>query len=457
MSCGLTALLVVLTITNAVSATDYYVATIGSDSDSGSQSQPFQTIARALAAARLPGDNVIVRKGIYPQSRTLNLVNAGSQEKFITLRAFKNEQVIIDGSKTPKDANLIAIVNHHIRIQGLQIQNSNAVGIVAWGPGSRIHHVEVIGNTVENCQQGGIYAGFNNLNDPVRDILFEGNAIKNCVLQNEHRPHTRWNSGLGAGLSKNVTIRKNIVSHCYGEGIALYLSNQGVIEQNTISDNFSVNLYLDNTTHTRVDRNLVYSTHDKKFYRFNHPASGIQIANENYKGRSNPSSHNVITNNILINNFVAFNYGSYQRGGGLRQTLFANNTAYGSTGPLLSINADTGHQDSRIINNIFQQVNGTKITDVQGPTDQIEFRNNLWHGGLPQQAVNGVGDIYADPLFINGGSKKAEDYKLRKNSPARNAGIKTKEVNQDFNGTQHLNKIDLGAWQFAPLLKGTSR
>ncbi|WP_298866154.1 right-handed parallel beta-helix repeat-containing protein [uncultured Gimesia sp.] len=440
-------LLVVLTITNAVSATDYYVATIGSDSDTGSQSQPFQTIARALAAARLPGDNVIVREGIYPQSRTLNLVNAGAKGQFITLRAFKDENVVIDGSNTPPGASLIAVLSHHIRIQGLTIQNSNASGITAWGPGSRVHDIQVIGNSIHNCQLSGFYAGFNQLSNPVRDILVEGNTIKDCVQSNNKTTHTSWSFGLGAGLSKNVTIRKNIVSRCYGEGIGLYLSDHGVIEDNTVHDNFSVNLYLDNTTNTRVNRNLVYSTHDKKFYRFNHPASGIQIANENYPGRSNPSSHNVITNNILINNYVAFYYGSYQRGGGLRQTLFANNTAYGSTGPLLSINADKGHQDSRIINNIFHQVEGAKITDVQGSTDQIKFRNNLWYGGAPHQAVKGTSDIYTDPLFINGGSNKAKGCKLRKNSPARNAGIKAKEVDQDFGGNQRHNKIDLGAWQ----------
>ena len=457
MSSGLYAFLIVLTLTNFLSATDYYVATTGMDHDPGTKTQPFRTIARGLSAARVPGDNVIVREGIYPQSRTLNLVNAGTKGKPITLRACNDEKVIIDGSKTPKEANLIAVLTHHIRIQGLLIQNSQAVGIAVWGPGSRIHHVKVIENTVQNCQQGGIYAGFNNLNDPIRDILFEANIIKGCVLVNEKLPRTRWNFGLGAGLSKNVTIRNNSVSHCYGEGIGLYLSDHGVIEGNIVHDNFSVNLYLDNTTHTRVNRNFVYTTYDNNYYRFNHPASGIQIANEHYGGASNLSSHNLITNNILIENHFAFSYGSYQKGGGLRHTLFAHNTAYGSTGPLLHIDSDIGHQDSRIVNNIFQQVDGAKITDVQGPTDQIEFRNNLWYGAVPHQAVKGIGDVYSSPLFINSGSKNAKGYKLRGNSPGRNAGIKTKEADQDFGGNQRSYRIDLGAWHSEYLPKGTNR
>ncbi|QDT98449.1 right-handed parallel beta-helix repeat-containing protein [Gimesia aquarii] len=442
------AILIVLTITTTLPAADYYVATTGSDQNRGSLRQPFRTISRGLAAARKPGDNVIVRKGVYPQSRTLNIVNAGSKEKFITLRSFKDEQVIIDGRNTPMDTSLIAVLTHHIRIQDLEIRNSNRIGIEIWGPGSRIHTVEVIGNNIHHCQLNGTYAGFNNLNDPVRDILMADNTIKNCVLINEKLSSSSWSFGIGAGLSKNVRLKNNTVSQCYGEGIGLYLSDHGVIEDNVVHDNFSVNIYLDNTTNTQVTRNLVYTTNDNKFYRFNQPASGIQIANENYRGYTNLSSHNTITNNILIGNYFAFSYGGYQRGGGLRHTIFSNNTAYGSTGPLLHIDADKGHQSTRIINNIFKQIGGAQITVIQGPTDQIEFRNNLWHGGVPHRAVKNANDVYADPLFINGGSKNAKDYQLQSNSPARNTGIKTKEVGSDFGGNQRNNRTDLGAWKF---------
>ncbi|QDU09706.1 right-handed parallel beta-helix repeat-containing protein [Gimesia aquarii] len=442
------AILIVLTMTTTLPAADYYVATTGSDQNPGSLRQPFRTISRGLAAARKPGDSVIVRAGVYSQSRTINIVNSGSKGKYITLRSFKDEKVIIDGSNTPTDANLIAVLTHHIRIQGLEIRNSNGIGIGAWGPGSRIHAVEIIGNNIHHCRRSGAYAGFNNLSDPVRDILMKDNTIKNCVLINEKLSSSSWNFGLGAGLSKNVTLKNNTVSECYGEGIGLYLSDHGVIEDNVVHDNYSVNIYLDNTTNTQVTRNLVYTTNDNKFYRFNQPASGIQIANENYREYTNLSSHNTVTNNILIGNYFAFYSGSYQRGGGLRHTIFAHNTAYGSTGPLLHIDADQGHQVSRFVNNIFKQTGEAQITDIQGPTDQIEFRNNLWHGGIPHRAVKSANDVYADPLFIKGGSKNAKDYQLQSNSPARNTGIKTKEVGSDFGGNQRKNRTDLGAWKF---------
>ncbi|QDT90061.1 right-handed parallel beta-helix repeat-containing protein [Gimesia algae] len=442
----LVAALLSLLSAGKLTASDYYVATTGNDQNPGTLNQPFRTVARGISSARQPGDNVIVRKGIYPQARTLNLANPGTADNYISLKAFEEEEVIIDGSNLQKDATLIAVLSHHIRIQGLTVRNSQNIGISIWGPGTRVHAVEVSGNRVHHCQNSGIYAGFNRLHDPVRDLLIEDNVISECSLMNEGGRYNQWSFGAGAGLSRKVTIRNNTVSHCYGEGIGLYLSNKGTIEGNTVHDNFSVNIYLDNTTNTRVSRNLVYSTEDQRFYRFNHPASGIQIANENYQGFNNPSSHNVITNNILIGNYIAISSGSYQRGGGLKHTLIANNTAWGSIGPLLHIDADTSHYKSRISNNIFKQTGNVPLTDIQGSTARIEFSNNLWHGGVPQQSARSTSDLEADPQLINGGSFNPEAYRLSESSPAHNAGIKLPEVEQDFNGKPRSKNFDIGAW-----------
>ncbi|WP_417388170.1 right-handed parallel beta-helix repeat-containing protein [Gimesia sp.] len=428
-----------------LSAADYYVATTGNDQNPGSLNQPFRTIARGLNSARQPGDNVIVRKGMYPQSRTLNLANPGAADNYITLKAYRDEEVIIDGSNLPENATLIAVLAHHIRIQGFTVRNSQNIGISIWGPGTRVHAVEVTGNRVHHCQNSGIYAGFNRLSDPVRDLLIADNIISECSLMNEGGRFSQWSFGAGAGLSRNVTLRNNSVSLCYGEGIGLYLSNKGTIEGNTVHDNYSVNIYLDNTTNTRVSRNLVYSTGDKRFYRFNQPASGIQIANENYPGFNNPSSDNTIVGNILVNNFHAIYSGSYQRGGGLKRTLIAHNTACGSTGSLLHIDADGGHDRSRFVNNIFLQTGRAPLTDVKGTNDQIEFDHNLWFGGTPQQVVLGTGDIRANPQWKKTGGYEIEDYDLLPLSPAKNRGIRLNELSSFYPDQSAYSTVNLGA------------
>ncbi|QDT27750.1 hypothetical protein Enr10x_30800 [Gimesia panareensis] len=439
------ATLLCLLSADELAATDYYVAPTGNDQNPGSLHQPFRTIARGLNSARRPGDSVIVRKGNYPQSRPLNLINSGTTGNLITLQAMQGETVIVDGRSTPADSSLINVLAHHVQIRGLTIRNAQKIGISLWGPGNRIHHVTISGNRIEQCQNSGIYAGYNRLDDPVRDLLFEGNTVTDCVLMNQNEPHQRWSFGVGAGLSKHVTIRNNTVSRCYGEGIGLYLSDKGTIAGNTVSDNFSVNIYLDNTTHTLVSRNLVYSTGKSQFYRFNHPASGIQIANENYGGYTNLSSHNTLVGNILVNNYYAIYSGNYQRGGGLRQTLIAHNTACGSTGPLLHIDADQGHQQSRIVNNIFQQTGRARLTDVAGPVDQIEFAHNLWYGGTPQQAVRGAGDIRANPQLKNAGRFQIQDYDLRPLSPAKNTGTRLNELSSFYPDRSTSSTVNLGA------------
>lgn len=439
------AILLLMLSAGKLTAAEYYVAPNGNDQNPGTLNQPFRSIARGLNFARQPGDSLILRAGNYPQSRPLNLISSGTQGNPITVRAMQGETAVIDGRGTPADSSLINVLAHHVRIQGLTIKNAQKIGISIWGPGSRIHHVTVSGNQIQNCQSSGIYAGYNRLDDPVHDLLFEDNTVTDCVLSNQREPHQRWSFGVGAGLSKNVTIRNNTVSRCYGEGIGLYLSDKGTIEGNTVSDNFSVNIYLDNTTQTLVSRNLVYSTGKREFYRFNQPASGIQIANENYGSYQNPSADNTIVGNILVNNYYAIYSGNYQRGGGLKQTLIAHNTACGSTGPLLHIDADTGHRQSRIVNNIFQQTGRASLTDVAGPVDQIEFDHNLWYGGVPEPAVRGTGDIRANPQFKNADRLQTQDYDLRPLSPAKNTGIRLNELTSFYPDRSSSSPVNLGA------------
>lgn len=437
-------------LTAGLPAAEYHVATDGDDRAAGTRGAPFRTLARAVAAANRPGDTVLVRQGIHRPAGTLNLAQSGVAGRPVTLRAAANETAVVDGGGLPADANLIAVLGHHVRVQGLTIRNAPGTGISVWGPGARVHEVEVTGNTVHHCGRGGIFVACNSPEDPVRDVRVESNTVHQVVLRNRSAPRAQWDFALGTGQSRNVTLRGNTVHHGHGEGIGFYLATQGAAIGNVVYDNFSVNLYLDNATHTRVEGNLIYSTGDAGFHRFGHPAGGIQIANEEYPGRSNPSAHNVIINNLLIGNRCAIQCASYQRGGGLRHTLIAHNTAVGATGTVLDVDADPGHRDSRVCNNVFVQFGRRPLTDVAGPVGGIEFRNNLWSGGVPQGAARGPGDVLSDPLFVTGGKHAPASYLLRAESPARGAGVGLKDVLADFGGNPRQPPPDLGAWQTRP-------
>lgn len=424
---------------------DIHVAKSGNDRNVGSRPRPVMTINRGLELARRPGDRVIVHEGVYSPLRSIIVRFPGTDKASIELLSADGEVAIVDGSNTPNDTDLIYVGTHHVRVKGLTIRNAKRNGIAIYGPGSRVHHVEVVDNTIHDCDLSGIYAGCKTLDDPVRDILMEANDIHDVSLRNLKERKNSWSFGMGVGLSKNVTIRKNTVHNTHGESVGLYLSRDGHVEGNTVSDGYSVNIYLDNTTGTTVTRNFVFNTGKRTFNRFDQPPSGIQIANERYGGLSNPSSGNIITNNILVANRNAFYYGSYQNGGGLRDTVFAHNTCYGSTGPLLQIDNDN-HKNAVFTNNIFFQTGRSKITAVIGPTTGLTFRSNLWFGGgQPRPAVRSESDVATDPQFRNPKALNSEGYQLQATSPAVGAATGKPFVKVGFDGRQR-QVVSLGAW-----------
>lgn len=79
---------------NGIAAT-YYVSTSGSDSNPGTQSQPWRNINYAAGKVQ-PGDTVLVRGGVYYELVT-SRVNGTSSAR-ITFKAYPGETPIIDGT-----------------------------------------------------------------------------------------------------------------------------------------------------------------------------------------------------------------------------------------------------------------------------------------------------------------------------------------------------------------------
>ena len=65
----------------AMSRTDYYVATNGSDDGDGSPTKPFQTFEKAISMMA-PGDAMIVFGGTYNQQ--LFITNSGTENAWLT-------------------------------------------------------------------------------------------------------------------------------------------------------------------------------------------------------------------------------------------------------------------------------------------------------------------------------------------------------------------------------------
>ena len=70
-----------------------YVATTGDDSNSGSLTEPFQSLEQALITLKATGGTCYIRAGVYHEEIALSNLNN------ITIQAYNNEEVIFDGTE----------------------------------------------------------------------------------------------------------------------------------------------------------------------------------------------------------------------------------------------------------------------------------------------------------------------------------------------------------------------
>jgi hypothetical protein len=306
-----------------------------------------------------------------------------------------------------------------------------------------------LNNVIHGSQRQAIWCGYSDFTT-VNDIVIDGNTIYDNVLSN--RPVTPSSPHPSAVLShraSNITFTNNLVYQNYGEGINPALTKGGLIAWNILHDNYVNNIYLDNATDFRVEGNFVYTTNDQRFYNNGAPASGIMIANETYN-LTNPSANLVVINNILSGARFNFGYGDYDRGGGLQNLVFANNTLVNATQAALHIDGDPNHANLVFVNNIVtQSQSGGKMLDSWNGTAgyaNMTFHHNLWFGG-DSSSVAGAEDINSDPLFVNPGGTQPTDYQLRSDSPAVNTGVALAAVKGDFWGACRPSgaAYDLGA------------
>ncbi len=75
---------------------EYFVATDGTDSNSGTQAKPFRTIQKAADIMK-PGDTCYVRGGVYRQ--TVRLERSGSKDKSIRFTACPGEAAVLSGTE----------------------------------------------------------------------------------------------------------------------------------------------------------------------------------------------------------------------------------------------------------------------------------------------------------------------------------------------------------------------
>ncbi|NEW83535.1 MAG: DUF1565 domain-containing protein [Mariniphaga sp.] len=145
----------------ATIATNYYVSTTGSNSNPGTESKPFLTIAYAALFAN-PGDVITVENGTY---KTTSgglfgyMKRSGNSSAYITYKARYKGGVILDGQNNYSETGF-AVIGSYINIEGFEIKGLSGWGITVSEGASHVNLRDLnIHNIGRRCTE--TYLGLN--------------------------------------------------------------------------------------------------------------------------------------------------------------------------------------------------------------------------------------------------------------------------------------------------------
>jgi hypothetical protein len=305
------------------------VATNGSDRAAGTVSAPLRTLKEALS--RLSGGGVVeMRSGRYYQKVDLTGLTG------ITVEAYRNEHVILDGSQfTPADGRsaMVTIDNSsHVTLKGLDITDYRSSELDAMPIGIYVHgaddHVLISGNHVHDLGNDNQTLGSFDIN--AHGIAVYGDnaahSITDLTISNNTVDHLSLGASESVVVNGNVdgwTISNNDIHDNNNIGIDaigyestlpgkdrytdLNRARNGVISGNRVSYirsqgnpayyeegswcNCADGIYVDGATHVNIKNNVVIGND-----------IGIEVAAENARGTADfvTVQSNTISNSLYV-------------------------------------------------------------------------------------------------------------------------------------------------------------
>ena len=453
---------------NSLSAgTQFYVATTGSDANSGtSLSTPWRTIQKAMNSAT-PGSTVNILAGTYNERLTLNV--SGTAGNYITFQPYNfsipaggcggytgvtcgGDAVILDytylGTVTDSVPFLLISGKSYVRIQGLTFQNFTNNG--AFQQGLRIDNgsnfVEFNYSKFLNNKNLGPWNGccaFLHIRLwSSSNILFHGNEIGNIVSNySEAMTADSGSTGFTAEYNwihdtdaiaidahngaSNYTIRANKLEY-------ISMKRDGTVWYNSPA----VAIYNDGGNTGIMERNLV-----------NHAGVGIQALAE----PGMPAAHDVTIRNNIVENcnqgIVIGTWYSSTDGSTVYNINVFNNTFYGNTNGVVirpMTSATVTWENNLFANNLISYSNALNLNPG---SMNYNLYFNLYFAGDVGPETN---PISSDPLFNN---EFAGDFTLQSISPAVNAGDPATSTDLagsvDFAGNPRIlgGRVDVGAYE----------
>lgn len=200
----------------AVEKANYYVSTTGSDSNPGTEAQPFKSWTKAWSMAK-PGDLIYIRGGVYRIEGKLgdcgiNLTGKNGQEgNLIRFWAYPGETPVLnlDDKKATGYHSGLSITANYCHFKGLEIcYTPQYTGASSYGVIAR------------DCYKS-IFEGFVTHHNQGRGFLLTGkssyNTILNCDSHHNADPYANDKYGNADGIAVGVIpagYGKNVVRGC---------------------------------------------------------------------------------------------------------------------------------------------------------------------------------------------------------------------------------------------------
>ncbi len=334
----------------------YYVSTIGNDSNSGTLSNPFRSIAKGISALR-GGDTLYIRGGTYLER--MPWPAGGTSSTPTTISNYQSEVVTIRPSGEGVMIGPVTAANQWTVFNGLIIDGVNADQLssgfsICCGIDSRITFQN---GEVKNFPGGGL------------DVFAHNNRVINTKVHHNAvaswygPPHGMYIAGHG-NLFERVEVYNNgyYGIHIYNSGDSTVSDN--IVRYSSVHDNGlqcvgvgcgGYGIIISSGSNNQLHNNLVYSNGRGGF------GGGIQVA---YGCRN----CKIYSNTVYNNNGYGIDIDASSTGGVVRNNISTNNRSAGinnlASGTIISNNMTSDPQFANPTGNDFRLQSGSGAIDI---------------------------------------------------------------------------------------------
>jgi parallel beta-helix repeat protein len=275
---GITSLIGGLLPLGPLAAATYYVAQGGSDSNEGSESQPFETIRYGISQLHA-GDTLYIRGGSYAEfvdNISYTIPSGTSFADPVTIAAYPGETVtlnrvrvtsaqyvifkdlIIDVTGQPEGISIVngddtATRDNHIRFQNVEIKNwegFDAAGVFLYSNYNEFLNCKVHDGSVAGRAHGFYIGGSHNLVDGCEIYNNVGYGIQLYNANNTTLVHDN--------ILRNNRVHNNGGSSNQG-GITINHGDDNIAHDNIVCNNDGESFGVSTADNTQIYNNIIYN------------------------------------------------------------------------------------------------------------------------------------------------------------------------------------------------------